>query len=87
MRVLNGILAELESNAEFYEGRLMRNWLGQIAINLQNISYYKFIDQKQTKLLNEYASLIATSLENYDKTRFDTIVQGMKDLIENLKED
>src|SRR5690606_16809805 len=82
--MLKAILRELQGNAEHFDSELMKNWLGQVAINNQNISLYRFINPEQTRLLNEYAELITNALDNYDRQRFDQIVTGLENLITNL---
>ena len=82
--MLKAILTELKDNAEHFDNELMKNWLGQVAINNQNISLYRFINPEQTRLLNEYAELITNSLDNYDQQQFNQIVTGLENLITNL---
>src|SRR5690606_15617978 len=69
--MLKAILKELKDNAEHFDNELMKNWLGQVAINNQNISLYRFINPKQTQLLNEYSELITNSLDNYNRRQYD----------------
>ena len=83
-RVLTGILNELRTNSNFFNSDLMRNWLGQVAINIQTISFYKFINPEHTQLLNEFAQLITNSLDNYSQEQFDIVVNGLENLIKNL---
>jgi len=82
--MLKEILKELKDNAEHFDNELMKNWLGQVAINNQNISLYRFINPEQTRLLNEYAELITNALDNYDRQRYDQIVKGLEELIVSL---
>lgn len=82
--VLRAILKELKANEEFFNSEYMKNWLGQVAINSQNISLYKFINPEQTRLLNDYAELITNALDNYSREQFDKIVEGLEELIINL---
>lgn len=85
--MLESILKELKVSSEHYNSDLTKNWLGQIAIYNQNISLYRFINPEQTKLLNEFAELISNALDNYDRHKFDQIVNGLEGLIVNLKKE
>jgi len=82
--VLQAILKELKANEENFDSELMKNWLGQVAINSQNISLYRFINPEQTRLLNDYAELITNALDNYSRQQFEQIVEGLEELIINL---
>ncbi len=85
VNTLEQLLAELNSNADFFENKLIMNCFKQLFLRTQNISYYKFVNQEQTQALNEFSELVANSLENYDKSKFDAIVVGLTALIKKLK--
>ncbi|WP_139327689.1 hypothetical protein [Zobellia uliginosa] len=84
VNMLKEILIEMKNNAEHFENELMKNWLEQIAINNQSLSLYRFINPEQTRLLNNYAVLVINSLENYNRQKYDQIVNGLEELIANL---
>lgn len=82
--MLKLILTELKDSAEQFDNELIKNWLGQVAINNQNISLYRFINPEQTRLLNEYSELITSALADYNRQQYDQIVKGLEELIDNL---
>ncbi len=83
---LESLLSELKGSGELFDNGLIKNCFKQLYLRAQNISFYKFINQNQTKALNDFSEIVSNSLAIYNKDQFDIIVTALENLINQLKE-
>jgi len=85
-KILRKILNVLLENGRHYNNPMLKNWLRQVSVDIQRISFFTLIDRNITKKLNDFSILVMESLDDFNNDKYDNIISSLKELINEIEQ-